>query len=324
MIILNAENIAGLLEPQETIGLVAQAMRLVSENEVVQPLRWAMPLAGSGLMGMMPGAVTRPACFGIKVVNMMPANAGTGFSSHSGCMLLFDAAHGQPLALLDAGVLTARRTAAASALATELLARDDAHVLAVIGAGEQARAHIEALLSVMELEEVRVCARDFGRVQAFCDALDLPAGIRLGCYSDPAEALEGAHVVCTVTSSPTPVVDGAMLAPGMHLNLVGACTRDRQEITTTSLPLCQYFLDATESAWDQAGELHSALEAGLIDRRYPRGEIGQVLNGDLPGRRRAAEITVYRSLGVAAQDLVVAEYLYRQALEQGLGTEVRF
>ncbi len=323
MRVLDGRQIGAMLDWESTIGLVAQAMRLVSENQTIAPLRWGMHMPG-GMLGMMPGFIERPACFGIKVVNIMPANEGTPYSSHSGCMLLFDAEHGQPLAMLDAGVITARRTAAASALATDLLARQDAQVLALVGSGEQAAAHAEALCAVRNFQEIRVCFRDTARAPDFFAGLQLPDGVALAAFGDTRAALDGADVVCAVTSSPTPVIDEHMLAPGMHLNLVGACTRDRQEITTAALPRCRYFLDARASAWDQAGELCAGLEQGLISDSFPRGEIGEVLLGTLGGRRQHGDITVYRSLGVAAQDLVVAHYLYERAVQDNLGTEIPF
>ncbi|TXS94383.1 ornithine cyclodeaminase family protein [Parahaliea aestuarii] len=324
MRVLDGRQIGAMLDWDTTIGLVAQAMRLVSENETIAPLRWGMHMPAGGMLGMMPGYIARPACFGIKVVNIMPANEGTPYSSHSGCMLLFDAEHGQTLAMLDAGVITALRTAAASALATDLLARDDAEVLTVVGSGEQAAAHAEALCAVRNLREIRVCFRDTGRAGHFFEALRVPDSVAMRAFCDTGAALEGADVVCAVTSSPTPVIDEHMLAPGMHLNLVGACTRDRQEITTAALPLCRYFLDSRASAWDQAGELCAGLEQGVISDTFPRGEIGEVLLGTVSGRRQQSDITVYRSLGVAAQDLVVAQYLYERAVQDNLGTEIPF
>lgn len=324
MIVINKQELRARLDPATTIELMRAAMRQVSAGDSLQPLRWGMQMPTGGLMGMMPGYLAEPECFGIKVVNMMPANRGSQYSSHSGCMLLFDALHGQPLALLDAGELTASRTAAASALATDLLAPTPAHVLVIIGAGEQARAHIEALCTVRPLDEVRVCFRDSSQAQAFFDALNVPATLRLRAFTDIAAAMAGADIACTLTSSASPVLTAAMLAPGMHVNLVGACTRERQEIETGALAGCRYLTDSTPSAWDQAGELATGLATGEIDSDYIAGEIGAVIDGRIAGRRSAGEITIYRSLGVAAQDLVVAHHLYLQAIEQKFGTEIDF
>lgn len=324
MIVINKRHLGALLDTDSLVRLMADAMRQVSEGAAIQPLRWGMTMPSGGMMGMMPGYIAEPECFGIKVVNMMPANAGTPYSSHSGCLLLFDSRHGQPLALIDAGEITARRTAAASALATDLLAREDASILTIIGAGEQARAHVDALCAVRPFQEVRVCFRDMDKVPAFFESTAPELRPRLRALDDIAAGVAGADVVCAVTASPTPVLEASMLEPGMHINLVGACTRDRQEIASEALPGTRYFLDSRASAWDQAGELCSALAAGLIDERFPRGEIGEVVGGRLAGREAATDITLYRSLGVAAQDLVVAEYVYRQALEGALGEEVEF
>lgn len=324
MIVINKHELRARLAPAVTIDLMRKAMRQVSAGDSLQPLRWGMQMPAGGFMGMMPGYLAEPECFGIKVVNMMPANRGSDYSSHSGCMLLFDALHGQPLALLDAGELTASRTAAASALATDLLAPKAARVLVVVGAGEQARSHIEALCTVRPLEEIRVCFRDRSQAEAFFDTVDIPAAAQLKAFTDVASAMAGADIACTVTSSASPVLQAAMLAPGMHINLVGACTRDRQEIETRALPGCRYLTDFTASAWDQAGELTTGLATGAIDSDYIAGEIGSVIAGRIEGRRNAREITIYRSLGVAAQDLVLAHHLYSQAIEHGFGTEIDF
>ncbi|MBN7796349.1 ornithine cyclodeaminase family protein [Parahaliea mediterranea] len=324
MIVLNKRHLDAILDTDTLIGLMAEAMRQVSNGGAIQPLRWGMTMPTGGMMGMMPGYIAEPECFGIKVVNMMPANVGTDFSSHSGCLLLFDSEHGQALALLDAGRITARRTAAASALATDRLAREDAAVLTIVGSGEQALAHVEALCAVRAFREVRVCFRNPGRAPDFLDALPEALRPRLRAFGSVAEGVAGADVVCAVTASPTPVLEAAMLEPGMHINLVGACTRDRQEIANDALPGCRYFVDARASARDQAGELHSAIAAGVIDENFPLGEIGEVLGGGLAGRTGAGDITIYRSLGVAAQDLVVADYAYRQARHSSLGQEVAF
>ncbi|QIB66473.1 ornithine cyclodeaminase family protein [Kineobactrum salinum] len=324
MIILNKHQLRARLDPGTTIGLMRTAMRQVSAGDSLQPLRWGMSMPAGGMMGMMPGYLAEPECFGIKVVNMMPANRGSHYSSHSGCMLLFDAVHGQPLALLDAGELTASRTAAASALATDLLARATARILVIIGAGEQARAHIDALCTVRSFDEIRVCFRDPDQSQAFFATVNPRHAARLRGFTDIAAAMAGADVACTVTSSASPVLKASMLQPGLHINLVGACTRDRQEIETGALPGCRYLTDSSLSAWDQAGELATGVGSGVIDESYIAGEIGAVIDGDIEGRRNDEEITIYRSLGVAAQDLVVAHHLYLQATQESFGTEVDF
>ncbi|MEX0297687.1 MAG: ornithine cyclodeaminase family protein [Kordiimonas sp.] len=324
MIVINKQQVQQGLSMSQAIELIEKAMCKVSDGSSILPLRWGMAMPEGGFMGMMPGYIADPDCFGIKIVNIMPDNAGSKLSSHLGCMLLFDAKTGVPLALIDAGEITAFRTAAASAVATDKLARRDSKVLALVGSGEQARAHLQALMLVRDFEEIRVQAWQRDEAERFAVEMRLQHNLNVKVEDTVKEALNGACVVCTVTSSPDPIVTADMLQPGMHLNVVGASIPERQEITNCVVSASRYYVDFKTSAFNQAGELIRSVEQGLITPNHVVGEIGEVLNGDVHGRESNHEVTLYRSLGVAAQDLVVANHLYLQALNGGPGSKIDF
>ncbi|MBU6498719.1 MAG: ornithine cyclodeaminase family protein, partial [Rhodospirillales bacterium] len=243
-------------------------------------------------------------------------NPRHGRSSHAGLMVVFDPATGLARGCLDAAELTALRTAAASAVATRVLARADATHLALIGAGEQAHSHLAAMRAVRPLTRVTVWARDPGKARAFA------ATYGIDTAPDVAAALASADIVCTVTDSPTPLVQPAMLRPGQHINAVGASIPAKQEIAAACLPSVRLFTDYRPSLEDQAGEVIAARRDGLIGPDHPIAEIGEVLSGTRPGRRDRAEITLYRSLGVAAQDLAAAAFILDRAAAAGIGTVV--
>ena len=324
MLVINQQQIRTLLTPNTSIELMRKAMIQASSGEAEMPLRWGMQVPGSGLMGMMPGYIASPRCFGIKVINMMAANQNGVNSSHLGAMMLFEASNGLPLALIDAGEITALRTAAASALATDLLSRKDAKKLAIIGSGEQAESHILALSTVRKFEHISVCFRDLNKATSFQNRLHSKGGPDIIPTNDIEACLAGADVVCTVTASDTPLFKSNLIEAGTHLNLVGASVKEKQEVENELLPRCRYYVDYRLSAYDQAGELINAQRYGIIDDSFIQGEIGELLQATIEGRQHGSDITVYRSLGVAAQDLVLSHYLYQQALSQKIGTTVDF
>jgi ornithine cyclodeaminase len=328
MLVINNKDLSSILTLDITRQLVSEAMQLASNDQAVMPLRWGMPLPQGGLLGMMPGYLnggdSLPASQGIKIVNILPANGPRTVSSHSGSLLLFDTRDGRPLAMLDAGEVTAMRTAAATAMATAKLARKNCTQLCILGTGEQALAHIPALLRVRDFDRITVWGRSSDRFAELKPTLqEAAAGVPVSMCEDVRTAIAEADVVCALTASPAPIIQAGMLSPGMHINLVGACTPDKQEISNDCLPGTECYVDSIASAWDQAGELVTAREQGLIDNSFIKGEIGTMLAAGAFDRKEQA-ITIYRSLGVIAQDLIVAQYVYQQALAQGLGQAVDF
>jgi len=320
---ISGHEVERLLTYPLCIEAVASAMVEVSAGNVELPLRRGMPLMNKkGMLGMMAGHLGRPDCFGVKLNSLFPDNPKHGFSSHMGLYVLFEPDHGQPLAVLDANVITAIRTAAASAVATRALARADAKVLAILGTGEQAHAHLRALPHVRDLTEIRVWGRDLTKAQALIDGYRQEIAARLVASDDLTATITGADIICTVTAAKTPFFKGEWLRPGQHVNLVGASMATAAEADAETVVKSRFFVDYRPSTMDQAGEFLAALKAGLVKEDHIAGEIGEALAGKIEGRRSSDEVTVYKSLGIAAQDLAAAWVVFQAAKAEGTGVRV--
>jgi ornithine cyclodeaminase len=252
----------------------------------------------------------------------MPGNPARGLDAHQGLVTLFDGESGVPTAILDASAITAVRTAAVTAVATGLLARHDARTLAILGAGTQARAHLQALVNVRDFEQVRVYAPTRAHAQAVVEQTGVARG-ELSVALSAEEALRDADVVVTVTNAREPVLRHAWLKPGAHLNAVGASTPQAREIDTATVAASALFCDSRESLRNEAGEFQLAMAEGKIaGEEHVRAELGEVLAGTAAGRRDAGELTLFRSLGLAIEDLAAAESAVAAATAHGIGTEV--
>ncbi len=316
MRILSGRDVAGLVDVKALMGPLAEAMRRVSRGEAELPLRSMVKLPGADRMGIMGGWLGNPAGHGIKVLSLFPGNPAHGRSSHAGLMILCDAETGLARLVMDAAELTAIRTAAATAVATDVLARPDAVRVALIGCGEQAAIHIEAMRAVRPIEHLTVWGRDPAKAAAFAErhAIAQAASIH--------EALDGADIVVTATPAREPLITAAMLRPGMHVNAVGASVPSMQEFSPDVVPAVRFITDYLPSMEAQAAEVIAARAQDMIGRDYPMIEIGDVLNGTQEGRRGAMDITFYRSLGIAAQDLAAAHEILARAEAAGIGTVV--
>jgi ornithine cyclodeaminase/alanine dehydrogenase-like protein (mu-crystallin family) len=321
--ILRRAEIKSLLPMAACIELMQRTMIAVSAGRARIPLRSVMPVA-NGMMGSMPGALDDPSCFGVKLLSLFPGNPAAGLSSHLGLVLLFEPEHGRPVAMLDAAEITAIRTAAASGLATRLLAREDAADLAILGAGEQAESHLEAMLAVRPIRRVRVWSRNPAHAEAFAAAQAARWRLPVEPAASPQAAVAGAELICTVTAAREPILKGEWLAPGAHLNAVGASRPDAAEIDTAAVVRSRFFVDYRVSTEAEAGEYRRALADGAITADHIQAEIGEVASGAKPGRQGEGEITLYKSLGIAAQDLAAAHYLLDAARAAGVGQTVEF
>jgi ornithine cyclodeaminase/alanine dehydrogenase-like protein (mu-crystallin family) len=323
--VLRGAEVRQLLPMAECVELMQRTMIAVSEGRVVLPLRSILVMPGDrGMMGMMPGYLADPECFGVKLVSLIPRNKPPQYSSHLGLVLLFEADHGQPVALLDAAEITAIRTAAASGLATRLLARPEAGDLALLGAGEQARSHLEAMLSVRALRRIRVWARDRDKARLFAEAQGARHGIAVETSPTVREAIAGADIICTTTKAREPILQGDWLTPGTHLNVVGSSIAAAAEIDTPAVVKARFFVDRRESTINEGGEFLRALRSGAITADHILGEIGEVANGSKIGRRSPLDVTLYKSLGIAPQDLASAHYVLEKARAAGVGQVIDF
>lgn len=323
--ILRGAEIRELLPMADCIDLMRRTMIAVSEGRAEIPLRTVIKMPGDiGMMGNMGGFLADPECYGVKIVSLSPRNVGTAYSSHLGIVLLFETAHGRPVAILDAGEITAIRTAAASALATDLLARPDAGNLAILGTGEQAVSHLEAMQCVRPLRRVRAWSPNFASAERFSQEQSERTGLMVEPVANVGDCVAGADIICTVSKARDPVLFGADVGPGTHVNLVGSSIVTTAEADVSLVTKVRYFVDLRLSAINEAGELRRAIDSGKIGLNHLLGEIGEVANGSLAGRTSPKDITLYKSLGIAAQDLAAAHLVHERACARGIGQKVSF
>ncbi len=306
-----------LLTPDRALTLMEGVLQDLSAGRAQAPLRSACLVGPEARrMGVMPGGLGE-AGFGVKVLSLFPGNSRRGLSSHLGLVALFDADDGRPLAVLEASSLTAVRTAAVSALATRLLARPSACDLALLGSGEQAASHLEAIARVRPLRRVRVWSRRTANAEAFAARHD---GVE--AVASVAEAVADADIICTLTGARTPILKGDWVSAGAHINAVGACTPDAAEVDETLVRRARYVVDLRLSAEAEAGEYLAARASGAIGAGHILGEIGEVAAGRTAPRRNPSDITLFKSLGNAAEDLAAARFVFDRAVESGAGVEV--
>jgi ornithine cyclodeaminase len=296
------------LSMADCIASIHDTMVRVSSGGCCLPLRTIMTIPGTeNRLGAMMGFLDSPPSLGVKVVGLFHDNPRHGLSSHVGTIILMCPATGVPLACFDASSITAIRTAAASAVATDILARTDAGRLAILGTGEQAEAHIDAISLVRRLTGISLWGRSPAAASALAERWRGRLNVPIHTVSSVPEALEDADIVCTTTAAVDPILEGRWLKPGSHINLVGSSVVDSSEIDEAGVARGRFFVDLRASALNQAGELRRAVEAGIVGYDHIVAEIGEVIAGDDPGRRNGEEITIYKSLGLAAQDLAAAQ-----------------
>jgi alanine dehydrogenase len=322
-LVLTRADIARCLSVAEAIPLVEQAYRAVSSGTGDYPLRTHVRLSGDAGDALFMPAYDGARFLGLKSVTVHPANlARHGLPGVRGLYLFLDATRGDPLALMEAGSLTALRTGAAGGLAARVLARPDARVVALFGAGGQARAQLEAVCAVRDVAEVRLYSRDPQHAAAFVAEMAERVAAPVRRVAAPADAVRGADIVIAATSSPRPVFAGSDLAAGTHVTGVGSYTAAMQEVDAETVARARVFVDSLAAALAEAGDLLAPLRAGIIDEGHIRAELGQVLLGQRPGRTSPDEITFFKSVGLAAQDIYTADAIYRRACERGLGVDV--
>jgi len=313
MKVLSADDVRQHLPMADAIECMHETMIQVARGKANLPLRTVMDIDGTNKLGIMPGAMTDPALYGVKVLSLFPGNPARGLSSHIGLVILFDSQTGEPVVAMNADAITAVRTAAASAAATRALARSDARCLTIVGTGEQAESHLEAIALVRDLTKVRVVGRSMDKAEAFINSVGQVFGAtEFQAFDDVKSAVKGADIVCTVTSTSDVVLRGDWVEAGTHFNAVGASVPMMQEIDTNLVARSELFVDYRPSALVQARDIIDAIGSNLITERHIRAEIGAVYAGDAPGRSGAEPITLYRSLGVAAQDLAAANLVWER------------
>ena len=307
---IDRDEIARRLTYERCIPIVREAMIAFSTGETKQLLRSILPLSEGRLFGVMPGALGAHKPFGAKILSVFKDNAAKGKQSHQGVVLLFEPDGGEPVCLLDAGEITAIRTAAASAVATDALARKDAKRLTILGTGEQAITHARAISKVRKLETLFVWGRSGEHAQKLADKMRGELGIETVVAPTVRVAVVDADIVCTVTSAVEPILEGKWLRPGTHINIVGSSYAGPVEVDNETVTRSRFYVDSREGVIAQGAEFLNAKKAGLIGNDHIIGEIGEVLAGRVEGRCSADEISAYKSLGHIAQDLASAWALY--------------
>jgi len=326
ILVLDNQQIKELLPMIECIELMADALSALARGEVYQPLRTIIrPPEARGLLGLMPAyRAGERGAFGLKAICVFPENPAKGKDAHQGAVMLFSQETGELLALMNASEITAIRTAAVSAVATRLLAREDAEQLALIGAGVQARTHLAALAAVRSIKRARVACRNSEHAEQFAREMQPQFSFPIQAVRTNEEAVRGADLIVTATSSLEPVIDKNWVSPGAHVNAIGTHSPNSREIDSATMAAARIFVDRRDSALNESGDYLLAAKEGIVRPESIVAEIGELLTGAKPGRTSATEITLFKSLGLAIEDVVSADYVYRKAVSQNTGTWIDF
>lgn len=323
VVIVTQSEVPRLLPMDECMDVMEGALSALARGEAILPLRPVMWLPDrTGAVALMPSYLESLRSAGVKIITVFPGNLGTPYDSHQGAVLLFEAEHGSLLAVIDATAITAIRTAAVSGVATRALAREEAGDLAILGSGTQARTHLEAMRLARDVRRVRVWSRTREHADAFAEREATRHGIDVEIMPTAREAVEGADIVCTTTASTEPVLEGAWLSPGAHINAVGSFLATTRELDTEAVVRSRLYVDRRESALAEAGDFLVPKAEGAVGEDHIVGELGEVLIGTAPGRTSPQDITLFESLGLAIEDLASAHHIHRKARETGIGTRV--
>jgi ornithine cyclodeaminase len=303
----------------DLIAAMETALIAFSTGRVAQPVRTVVDAGGRGFFGVMPAYVPAPGALGAKLVTVFHENAGAGLPTHLATILLLDATTGALLAILDGRYITEARTAAVSAVSTALLARDEAARLAIIGTGVQARSHLEAIAKVRRIREVRVWSPKEASRAAFVQAMQPGAAAAIHVCASAREAVDAADVIVLATAAREPVVRNDWIADGAHICAVGACRPDQREMDSALLARARVFVDSRAGAMSEAGDIIIPMQEGAFDPSHIAGEIGDVAARQTSGRTSPGDVTIFKSLGMAVEDVAAAHLAYVKASERGLG-----
>ena len=326
VLVLNSSDIKLLLPMRECIDVMADALADLTRGAFLQPLRMVVrPPEARGVMAMMPAYRQRPrTAYGLKAICFFYGNAAFNKDAHQGCVLLSSGDTGELLAIMNATAITAVRTAAVSGLAARLLSRQDAHDLAIVGAGGQARMHLRAFSEVREIKRARVVSLNPEHPKQLAEEMRDELPFPVEPMTSVEDALKQADLIVTATSAREPVIRREWIADGAHVTGIGTYSAESREIDSATMAAARIFVDRRESALNEAGDFILPLKEGLLTEASIVGEVGEVLLGQVPGRTSPDEITLFKSLGLAIEDLACAEYLFEKAKSQQLGTWIPF
>jgi len=321
--LLTEQQVASLLTMPDLIAAMESALAKFSAREVLQPVRSVLTVGPTkAYFGLMPAYLPSPASLGAKLVTVFGENHKRGLPSHLATILLLDPETGALQAIMDGRYITEARTAAVSAVSTRFLANPDASTLAIIGSGVQARSHLEAYQLVRQLKQVRIWSPKPRSRQQFVDDMSDHVSVPIVAADTAEAAVRGADLIVLVTSSPTPVIEDAWVSKGAHVVCVGACRPNQQEMPPALVARSRLYVDSKAAALLESGDVVMNIAAKLFDESHIRGEIGELVLGRVAGRASADDVTVFKSLGMAVEDVVAADLVFRRASESGAGTEL--
>ncbi len=321
--LLTEAQVQSLLPMGDLISAMEAAVARFSAGEVLQPVRTVLTVGPTkAYFGVMPAFIPQPASLGAKLVTVFAGNAAKQLPSHLATIILLDPDTGALQALMDGRYITEARTAAVSAVSARFLATRDASTLAIIGSGVQARSHLEAFAEVRALKDVRIWSPRAQSRDRFVEEMSghVPVSIRAAATAE--DAVRGADLVVLVTSSPTPVIEDAWVGPGTHVVSVGACRPDQREMAPALVARARLFVDSRAAALVESGDVVMGIAEGRFTDAHVLGEIGAVVLGRAQGRTGDRDVTIFKSLGMAVEDVVAADLVFRRAVESGAGTEL--
>jgi alanine dehydrogenase len=332
-LVLSAEDVRRVLPVPECIEVMREAFVALAEGRATVPVRTVLPVGDQDERMLLMPAVMRSsvgAWFGAKVLSVVPGNAAKGRDSHQGMIALFDGEYGSVVAMVEAGAVTAIRTAAVSALATQMLARADASCLALIGSGVQAASHLAAMAAVRPLREVCVWSPDRERCAAFVQRATAEFGVNaetgariaISAAARARDAVAGADIICAVSGATTPVIESSWIRAGTHINAVGAHRPGERELDSATIQRARVFVDYLPCAMEEAGDILIPIGEGAIDRTHVLGDLTSLATSRVPGRVDPKDVTIFKSVGLAIEDIAAAAHAYRRAMTAGVGTRV--
>jgi alanine dehydrogenase len=318
-LLLSESDVRAVLGMDDLIAAMETALIAFSAGSVAQPVRTVVDAGGRGFFGVMPAYLPAPGALGAKLVTVFHENAAAGLPTHLATILLLDHATGELVAILDGRYITEARTAAVSAVSTALLARDEAATLAIIGTGVQARSHLDAIAKVRGLDEVRVWSPKEASRAAFARDMQPRTAAAIRTCASAREAVSGADVIVLATAAREPVVRSDWIADGAHVCAVGACRPDQREMDSALVSRARLFVDSRAGAISEAGDIIIPMKEGALDAAHIAGELGEVAARKIPGRTSRGDVTVFKSLGMAVEDVAAAHLAFVKATERGLG-----
>ena len=325
VLIVNKREIMDSITMEECITVMENIFIQLEEDQAFNPLRSAMLIPGeNGLLSMMPGYVNKQDIMGVKSVSVYPENANIGLESHQGSVTLFNALNGTPLAIMEAGQITAIRTAAVSGLATRILAKKNSKILAILGSGIQARTHIEAMTTILNLKEIRVWSKNKKNAKKLVEEQRKKYAIPFRPFDTVNEAIYNADIICTTTAAVEPILQGNYLMQGVHINAVGSSVRNTRELDGFAIKLSKLYVDKIESTINESGDFLMAKQEGTIDDNHIIGTLGEILTKQKKGRNNINDITLFKSLGLAVEDIATAFFIYDKYVKSNKGNWVEF